>query len=283
MNYTTFRHLSLDIALGAIASGGLVVWFLKISMPVAWWFVLPASIWLIYTADHLLDVKQLGTLARTPRHIFHRTHFPTLYKSFWILLVITVLIAFLGLPAPILFFGALMAFFIGIYFLAIHVLKLQKTLWFQKETVVAVLYAIGVWGGPLAMRESPLTVLELILIFQMMLVALMNLLLFAYHEFNIEQLNLEGSWLRRMGQDKVRNLIYMTGFLVFLIIFLLFKQVTPQSLLVMGTFGVMAAILMVVLKYEDTFQKQERYRVAGDAVFILPILPVLLDYWFLNL
>ena len=76
--YTLIRILSLDVVAGALATGAMVTRIMKVSMPWSWWIVLPMSVWVMYTTDHLMDAYRLKEQAHTPRHLFHHQYFTLL-------------------------------------------------------------------------------------------------------------------------------------------------------------------------------------------------------------
>ena len=70
--------LSIDICIGVIGSGALAASFLHAKMRLVWWVILPAAVWVIYTADHLLDAKKIRKEIVNARHKFHREQFTVL-------------------------------------------------------------------------------------------------------------------------------------------------------------------------------------------------------------
>jgi len=218
------RYLSIDIALGALACGVMVQWLLGVVMPPFWYVVLPACVWLIYTGDHLLDAKRLGKVTDSPRHTFHIQHYSQIQSAFFVILVVTGILAVIGLGIPILFFGALAGGLVGLYFLIAHVFRLKAGAWFQKELIVAVLYALGIWGGPLAVKQGGLSVLELVLIFQLILLAFMNLLTLSIYEHEWDKKTGQLSMINQLGIENGTKRVYMIGFCVLVLSVLLGAQ-----------------------------------------------------------
>ena len=73
--YRLAQFLSLDVVLGALFTGMMAAKLLNCPLPLAWWIGFPLSVWIFYTADHLMDAYRLGAQAHTDRHLFHYTYF----------------------------------------------------------------------------------------------------------------------------------------------------------------------------------------------------------------
>ena len=73
--YKWFQVLSLDVALGAVATAMFVAKQLDVS-PAPYAFTsLGITVWLIYTFDHLLDGQEIKGEALTYRHRYHQRYF----------------------------------------------------------------------------------------------------------------------------------------------------------------------------------------------------------------
>lgn len=70
--------LSLDVVLGAMAGMLFFSRLLHVSLDWKMDLLLGLSVWVIYTADHLLDSKGKAELDLSPRHQFHARNFKTL-------------------------------------------------------------------------------------------------------------------------------------------------------------------------------------------------------------
>ncbi|MEM6805500.1 MAG: prenyltransferase, partial [Bacteroidota bacterium] len=93
------RILSLDVVGGALASTYMAVIYLGVKMPHIFWFALALSVWVIYTADHLLDAYRLKEKAHTERHLFHHYHFQSISTVFILGLLICLFVLPFLVPA----------------------------------------------------------------------------------------------------------------------------------------------------------------------------------------
>ena len=50
-----FQAFSLDVVIGALAVGLFAIKLLLVRPNPWWWLVLALSVWVVYTADHLID------------------------------------------------------------------------------------------------------------------------------------------------------------------------------------------------------------------------------------
>ncbi|HEX8061295.1 MAG TPA: hypothetical protein VF473_10190, partial [Cyclobacteriaceae bacterium] len=62
-NYRTFNLLSLDVALGAVISAAFLGRILNVHILPQGYVLLGIIVWLIYTADHLLDAWSMREAA----------------------------------------------------------------------------------------------------------------------------------------------------------------------------------------------------------------------------
>ncbi|MEZ4774686.1 MAG: hypothetical protein R3D00_15990 [Bacteroidia bacterium] len=270
--YKYFQILSLDVVVGAVASGGMAAKMLQVSMPLIWWVALPVSVWVIYTLDHLLDASRLKNQAHTERHLFHYRHFRVI-GSVWAILFLSCLtwIPFY-VPAQMLYLGLGMGVLV-VFHLGLVQWVGGKTSWLlHKELGVAVIYAVGVWGGPLVMAGYPVSLMEIYLFIQFFLLALINLIIFSLFDIETDTRDNQTSFVRAIGEKKAKGLI---GFLSLIVVGLgLWGGLgfSPKEWAVEAIYGFMLGILLGLIFQRKWFSINERYRIWGDGVFYLPFL-----------
>lgn len=88
--YKVFNLLNLDVVLGAVVSALYFAKLFDTKVNVFGIITLGLTVWLIYTADRLLDVKRMTTIPTTERHKFHQKNYSTLLV---ILVIVTLLVA----------------------------------------------------------------------------------------------------------------------------------------------------------------------------------------------
>ena len=110
-----FRWLSLDIALG----GAILVSFVGEQFNLEVGFFIQSAvfiaIWIIYTADHLRDAKNLENPSM-PRHQFHKRNFKSIIWALGIMACLGFVNLFF-LPQRVLIYGTVTVLIVAIYFL----------------------------------------------------------------------------------------------------------------------------------------------------------------------
>lgn len=268
------RLLSLDVVLGALASAFMVSSWLEVHMPVFFWIVLPISVWVIYTADHLLDAYRLKTNAHTPRHLFHFTYFTPIFIAFLVFGLICVgLVPFFSLK--IFYFGLGMGTFTIIHLLLVKWVGDRNSWFYLKELGVGLIYTGGVWGVPILLDTEPLRKVDVLFTVQFFLLAMINLLTFSMYEMKTDKLDGHTSFVLGIGKNNTKKVI---GLLAAIILgssaWTFSSGLLHIGIGVQVIFLLMLAVLLWVAKDEARFGKQEAYRAWADAVFLFPVLIV---------
>lgn len=219
------------------------------------------AVWIIYTADRLLDVKDLKSPATTDRHKFHHRYQNQLWISIFLMGFIAGTLVFFLHPS-IIVIGIFIAASSGLYLL------IQKHLRI-KEFIVAILYTVGVLLPSLGLRGSLAWELYL-LIAQFFIVALINLLLFSRFEYETDKRSGYSSFATTYGAKVTTRLVWMLCFGSFSITaWMLIQNLYTVTTLI---FLFMTFVLMVISLFPTYFSVNSRYRLLGDAVFFLPLL-----------
>lgn len=260
--YRLVNLLSLDVAAGAMITSLLFAKQVMAPVRVYGIAALGVTVWIIYTADRLMDVKQLTQPAASERHRFHQQH----DKALWLAVLIAVgaiglLIVFIR--PTVMLGGFVLAAVILFYLLFQRRLPL-------KEVAVATLYTMGVllpaWPGQWDLLQP-----NIIIIGELFSIALTNLLLFAWFESEQDVWMGQSSLVTRIGKKTVANLIYIliAGGVILSVVHALF--VDPVSWIFFG----MWLMLVFIFYFNSYFKENERYRIFGDAIFYLPLLGLL--------
>lgn len=271
--YRYIQLLSLDVVAGALFCGVMAAKWFQASMPLSWWLALPLAVWVVYTADHLIDAYRLGATATSDRHQFHNT-WRTPISIVWLVsaLICMVVIPFY-IPVELLLLGFVAGTISAIHFLLVWLVKNEVTPWLTKELGVAFVYSIGVWGGGLALTEAPISLLTLLPVTQFFFLALVNLLTFAVYEEIEDQKDGFTSWARGLGRSTTMNVI--AGLLIcsgVLAVVVLTTSDRAYSLSIELTYLVMGSLLAWVAFDQRRFSQQGRYRLAADGAFLIPFI-----------
>lgn len=269
--YQLIQILSIDVAIGAVASGSILVWWLGISMPWIWWIALPSCVWLIYTLDHLLDARRLKGHAHTARHQFHYAYRKIIWIGWLSVALATLVLCLLYLPGEFWVFGSIMSFLVLGHLLLVWIIGNNINRVILKEFAVGLIYTVGVWGGPVLVGWKQVGYAEGMLSGQFFLLVMINLICFSLFEFRIDELDKQASFARAVGKKQTNNILKLCFFLVFILsIYFLTLFVSERAYLIQLTLIVMAFAFFLILWKRDWFVKHERYRILADGVFLLP-------------
>jgi len=224
------------------------------------------TVWVIYTADHLIDAKKVRQMASTERHRFHQKHFSALLALLLLAIIIDAVQLFF-IRKQVFIGGLILASIVVIYF------ALQRYLKFLKELIGALLYTGGVLLIPVSIMETPLTPSLIILIVQFVLTALTNLLLFSWFDRLRDEKDKHSSFTTVLGERITKRALVIV-FVISLI--LMVVQLLNFDLKSVALIALMNSVLLVIFFDKKYFEKDDHYRLLGDAVFLLPLIYLLL-------
>jgi 4-hydroxybenzoate polyprenyltransferase len=261
--YRTINILSLDVALGAVCSAMFFARLLHVAVLPYGLTALGLTVWIIYTADHLRDARAIDKQASSYRHLFHQRYFKILITFLIVAVIIDVIVIFF-IRRPVFFSGLALTAVVGGY------LIFQRKLFFLKEFFVAFLYTAGVLLPSVTVAPHAITTLQLGLMLQFFLIALLNLLIFSWFDADRDQQDNLSSFVTRFGKPFTRKLIRILFLMITALNFFQFfsaGQVVALTLMLL-----MMLILLIIFSYPRVFERAETYRLLGDAIFFLPIL-----------
>lgn len=264
--YRYLNILSVDIAAGAVITSLFFARILGVHILPYGLIALGLTVWIIYTADHLRDAKSIKTVASTERHRFHQRNFFSLTLLLAIALCVDLIII-LYTRKPVLEWGIYLGAVVGIYLLV------QRYLKFLKESLIAVLYTLGVLLPSLSVTDHELTSCHFLLFIQFALVALINLLIFSWYDHHDDLRDNQRSFSTDLGQRSITKTIFVLA-VIDLVIggFLLQAGFWPAAALTVMT---MCVFHLIILFFSERLRANDRYRVAADAIFFLPVIFVL--------
>lgn len=260
--YRYVNLLSLDIVAGAVVSALFFARVLEVTLLPVGLLALGLTVWVIYTADHLKDARDIGKSASTQRHRFHQEHFRTLLIAAGLAVLVNVFIVFF-LRKQIFVRGTVLASGVGIY------LIVQRYLKFLKEICIAFLYTCGVLLPSYTLTKLELVPAHYLLIIQFGMVAWLNLLIFSWFDREGDKKDQQTSFVTMLGEPITRASIWcLIGSFFVLTIFCFYNTEMRPAVL---TVGVMGLVLAFIFAFRKNFEQNDHYRLLGDAVFLLPL------------
>lgn len=256
--------MSIDVVVGAVLSALFFCKVFQATPRLAGLLALALTVWVIYTVDRLLDVRKKPADA-LGRHQFHQRH----YKSLWaccavVALLLIVLIFFLRLE--VLKGGVVLSAIVMVYILV------QGRLKFVKELAVAFFYTCGVLLLSWSLKGHT-AITHYLIVIPFFIIALINLILFSWFEKETDEKNLQHSFATHFGKDnsgKVLLFLFIIGAVFSLLV------MSMGYYFESGIYLIMIFILLMTYCFAGYFKLHERYRLWGDAVFLLPGLALLL-------
>ncbi len=228
--------------------------------------LLGTTVWLIYTIDHLLDVKKLKKKASTERHQFHQDNFKILVKITISILLVNLSLLFF-LPQELIFSGSALALVVLIYLL------FNKYLRSFKEIVVAIFYTWGVSLPVLSQLKDPINSHQQLLLIHFSITALMNLILFSIMErkSDLKDNTFSFAVIKGEAQTKFFFLLLVIIAVGIFLSQLRLNQNFAYEIILLS----MNIVLGVLFVFRNQSLIKRYYRLIGDGVFLLPLASVL--------
>ena len=264
--------LSIDVVLGALAGGIMAVKLLNTQMSVYWWIVLALSVWIIYTADHLIDSLKIQSKAFAKRRQFYHKYFKKLLGAIIILSTAVIYLSLNFLSQKIIFYGMFLGAIIFLYFLFLYFSPTEKIRFLPKELIVAIIYTAGIYFAPLTQTSIPINLLNGLLIFIFFLVVWSDILLIAVFEYEKDLHDGFISFPILFGEKKTTVLIKSILLLVCILLIysvFYFDKIRLSAAAILFLISVFQLIIYTKRKY---FIKNERYRIFTEIIFFLPAL-----------
>jgi 1,4-dihydroxy-2-naphthoate octaprenyltransferase len=262
--YRLLNILSIDVALGAVCCA---VWFSLLfnsSLKPQALASLGLTVWIIYTADHLLDARKIQGQASTNRHRYHQQHFKWLVFS--LVIAVAIDLVFVVFIRKIVFqWGLLLSGLMVLYFLT------QQYLKYLKEFIIALLFSFGVLLPSMAIAQRYPDFFELVVVIEFFLTALLNLLLFSWFDRHHDIRDKRESMVTLLGEQqskRVLQFVFAVNMVLIVGSFLYAPHLIGKTFVLFA----MNAVLIFIFFRPYQFQINDRFRLLGDSVFLFPII-----------
>lgn len=268
--------LSIDVVIGSIFSSFLIVKLLNVEPGWAFWIILPVSVWIIYTLDHIIDAYRLKKQANTFRHTFHFQYL----KPFIVIIIATsvfnLFVILFWLEKEIIYFGVTLSFATIIYFLLLH-FSGKKSSFLPKEAFVSIIYTCGVWGGPVALMNYNLSQIQFMFLITFFLLVLADVLLLSYYEIDSDKKDNHSTITVKYGQAVTKKIILTLLLNVFVLsAFIIFSNEIFLHRVIAKLFLIMGLIQVLIIGFPRIFIKNYLYRYIVEWIFWIPGLALLL-------
>jgi len=269
--YRYIQAFSIDIALGGVIGTLFVSKYIGVELSPFVILELFMIIWIIYTFDHLMDSAMKNEELITTRHKIHRRLSATIWGVWGFVLIIAFSLLF-KVPSETLWAGSVLAALVVVYFLSLKILRPEWI--YHKEVLASIIYAAGVFLGPLSVFTGTISLDIYVLFSEFVILALINLFILSMFEQVVDIKSGFHSMVSLVGYDRTRSLTYFLIILVIvisisaIIIFRFNPKVVEAQLIVLT----MDVILGMVLLNKRKLMVRGRFRVLADAVFFIPLI-----------
>jgi hypothetical protein len=264
--YRLMNLLSLDVVAGAVVCALFFSRVFEVSVRPFGLIALALTVWIIYTADHLRDARKITGKASTERHRFHQVHYRKLIILTTVALCLDV-IAILFIKQQVLQWGVALSLVVFAYLLVQGFLK------FLKELFIAILYTCGILLLSLPVSSLKFGPPYYLLVVQFFIAALANLLMFSWFDREFDQQDKRYSFVTKTGEVTTRAIVW---FLLLLLLALTLIQSLNGTLLIPSLIiGCMGLMLLMIFLYRESLANMDRFRLLGDAVFLVPVIYLL--------
>lgn len=268
-----FSLLSLDVVFGAVAGMYFFSSLLHVESDVPVYFLLGQAVWVIYTGDHLLDIRK-SKGSNVPRRQFYER-----YSRFLLVLMGVNILSGLLLAIQTFGFGSELYLSMG---LALSILvtmfllrKVHSAAAWLKELSTAIFYVLGVaWLPLLRVDVADFSWESLVFLLLYMGLAWLNLLMLSYLDREEDSLQGFQSIAQKVSPERLLGVIRMFSFALILISIALF-------LILPSFYSPFACVLLLMLgfHYLSFFSSKgspEAKRRQMEWYFVLPVVLALL-------
>ena len=276
--YRIFQSLSFEIVIGVLAVSLFASKLLNVEAKPVWLLIITMTTWSFYTFDHLIDGFKVKGKSVFFRHYFH-------YKNRFTLLIISVVVSIASLALSIIYldyeiisFGIALGLLVLTYFFAIFFIAKKKSVFLQKELIIAFVYVAGIWLAPLVWHQKIPEMFIIIVISVLFFLAWAEGVMASWFDYENDLTEGHSSFTVLFGKPNTRRLLIVIHILIFIIIKLsVFFVSSNIQFIAMIILALMNLSLLLIILYPSTFSKNDNYRIVGEMVFWLPFLILLAD------
>jgi len=274
--FKLLQILSIDVVIGSLAVGYMATIILDVAANPVWWLILPMSVWIIYTLDHLVDGYKNKSYSVIERHRFHYEYRKLIIGFVMVISFIAIALSVLYLDWRIVIGGMILLIIIVFYLLVIFILKNRKTILLQKELIIAIVYTSGIFLAPAIWYGSIPSFPILCVIAIIGLLALTEGIMNSWFDYEYDIEDGYSSFTVLTGRKFTLSFLIATHmFIEAVILILLFTipiDIVFWSLVILLIINV---LLGVISLYPENYFFKKHHRTIGELTFILPILIIL--------
>ncbi len=258
---------SLDVAIGVACAATFAVSATGSRPPLSWWLLLPTVTWVIYSADHLLDVAGSPGRSPDPRRGFHRDHARPTAALAIAGACAAVGLAIASLPRPALIAGGVIAIAS-----VLHLFAARRGVTRTKELSAAAIYTAGIWFLPVMQAQAGHGWIAAMIVLHFT-AAWLNLVAFADFELAADERESHPSIVRVWGRRRTGFIVGGVGAVGLIAGIALAVPAAAPLRLHFLLLALLICVPPLMLSLRTHFCGSDRYRTAGDLAFLAMVLP----------
>jgi len=266
--YHFIRLFSLDIIAGALAAVVYSSSVMGIELPRTYFTVLALTVWLIYTADHLLDGAKTRGKSSSETHNFFYTYKIPIILIFLLVLIFTFRLSMYRLDQKIIEFGMAPFVAVIIYLLLNRYYGNAPKWFFIKEVWISFIYTLAIWGGAVIYAGDIISPAQLLLIGSFGLIIFGNVLIYSIYERDSDSADDNKSIVRDFGLRVAVNsavfaltLSVLSGLTAYIFLGAELTHIIPLVLI--------AALMLLIIRFPEVFSKGNLYGILSDLSLLM--------------
>jgi 4-hydroxybenzoate polyprenyltransferase len=266
--YHFIRLFSLDIIAGAIAALAFSSSVMGIDLPRTYYTVLALTVWLIYTADHLMDGAKTRGKSSSETHNFFYTYKIPIILVFLIVLVFTFRLSMYRLDEKIIEFGMTPFAAVVVYLLLNRYYGNAPKWFFIKELWISLIYTLAIWGGAVIYAGDKVSPVQILMIVAFTLIVLSNVLIYSIYERESDLSDDNKSIVRDFGLGFAVNsaLISLSLSIVCALCALIFLG---SELVYVIPIVLISASMLLIIRFPEIFSRGKLYGIVCDLLLLL--------------
>ncbi|MGY6520268.1 MAG: hypothetical protein ACXIUD_00955 [Mongoliitalea sp.] len=205
--WSLFSILSLDVVSGALAGMYFFENLWDVVLDPEMYFLLGLAVWIVYTADHLLDVRHDSPSGFASRHAFHRKYWKVLTVGMIVGIIVGLGILITTPKTHIIIpYGLGLGLLIGLWYCLLIFKKEQVA--HLKEFITALVYTLGISLAPGVFAFEDIQLVHIGLLLGYFLLAFTNLIILSYFDRSYDEAHAFGSIGARWSEAPHKNLCF---------------------------------------------------------------------------
>ena len=259
------------MVIGSLMVGAFACKVLDVDADIWWYIILALSVWVMYTADHILDAWRGKSTSTIMRHLFHYTHRYMIIPVWIILALSSIFLSLFVLENEIIFLGLALGLCIIFYFAVIYFNRESRPYFLQKELFIAIVYITGIWLAPVVWHSGLPGIIIMIIVINLILLGWAEGIVISWFEFEEDTADNHVSFTVLFGK---KNTLRFT-ILLLLIVFCLSVAglIMATNLIIRSAFVIelfMVLSLAIIILFPHKFEHHQLYRYMGEGAFLLP-------------